>query len=184
MEMHWFAAVLMQPFAVVLLIVVVFLSTYILYSGNKKSPSITLWQLASGYIGVITVCLLLAAILSYVSPEEAATKWHVPAEHYWNVLFKEFLVSSILLVYFSMFGVAIIGGPIVLALARRGLASVPWILAASVAVSVIVTSTLMRYSQSSSSSFVSDALLLIGTHLLLALGFCLGARLPWHIKPA
>lgn len=180
MEMHMIAGVLMHPIAIAILAGIVMLSAVILYSNKSRPPSIAGSQLGFGYLGVAVTCLLIAAIFSYVSPEASAQKWKVPADQYWNVLGTKFLVQSILLIYISFLGVAIIGAPIIFMLARRGKANMPWVLISSVVVSLCFTIAFFRPSEP---DFVLTALSFVFVHLLFTFSFGIGARLPWESRP-
>ena len=176
------AALFMHPIAIALGLGVVFLCGLVLYSGRGTAPPLSKRQLALGYLGIVLVCLGIAAASTYVSPEEALAQWHVPAEHYWGAILNEFVAVSVALAYLSVIGTAVIGAPIIFALARRGFGTVPCVLGASIIISLLGAVVLVWFSQPSSASFTRDAPYFVGTHLLLALGFCVGAGLPWSFR--
>lgn len=183
MEASWIASMLLtHPLAIAALVGIPLLSALALYSGNSTPRAIPPSRLAFGYVGIFVVCVFIAATSSFISPEEAFTKWRVPSDKYWSALFREFLVICVLLIYSSFLGFAIVGAPVTFALARRGLATVPWVLVASVVISSIASLFLTQFSYRSYAQIAFDILFLVGGHLLLALGFCVGARLPWGIK--
>jgi hypothetical protein len=182
METAMVAAWLVQPLAIVVVLLVVLISAVLLHKSGGNNRPIGYTRLAFGYAGVIIACFIIAGVSSYVSPEEATTKWHVPPERYWTVLRNEFLVLSIVLMYVSLVGVAIIGAPVIFFLARFGFANIPTVLFASVVISMIGAFALVMLSQLSSARFLRDAPIIVGGHLVLALGFCIGIGLPWSIK--
>ena len=182
MEANWFAAMLIHPVAITVLAAAVLLSAAALYSGRRALAPISPSRLACGYAGAVLACLCIAATLSYIPREEALTKWHVPAENYWSAVFNQFATLAILLIYFAMLGIAVIGTPVIFAMARHGFASVPWVLVASAAISLLTICILMQVNKPSSANFWRLAPGLIGTHLLLSLCFCIGAGLPWRRK--
>lgn len=184
MEASWFAGMLRHPIGIAVLVAAVLLSAAALYSGRRVSAPISPKRLAFGYIGAVVVCLGIAAVSSYVPREEALTKWHVPSENYWEAVFNQFAVLATLLTYFTVLGIAIVGAPVIFAMARRGFGSIPWVLLASVVISLGAALVLVQLSQPSNASFARDAPGLAGAHLLLSLGFSLGAGLPWRRKTA
>ena len=184
MEAYWFAAMLWRPTGIAVLVGAVLLSVTALYAGRRVSAPISPKRLALGYLGAVGVCLGIAAVSSYVPREEALTKWHVPPENYWEAVFNQFAVLATLSTYFTVLGIAVVGAPVIFAMARRGFGSVPWVLLASTVISVATALVLIQDSQPSNVSFLHDAPGLIGVHLLLSLGFSVGAGLPWRRKPA
>lgn len=180
MEASWFASLLLHPVAVIALIAVVSLSSILLLKAGGPRFPISRSRLLFGYLGAIVICIVVAGVSSYVSPEEAVSKWHVPPENYWETLRSEFTVLLVLFVYAALVGIAVVGAPIVVALARTGRATAPWLLLTSVIISLVGTWLLVQISQPSSASFIRDAPYIVGFHLLIALGFCVGARLPWR----
>jgi len=175
------AALLTSPMAIAFVLAVALASGFALTRVWHPSP-LPKQQLALGYLGVVVVCLIVAAVSAYVSPEDAVQRWHIPRDQYWASLFRTFALLSVVLTCLSILGVAVIGAPIIFALASRGLGRVPYILAASIIVSLVVAFALAALTQPSSATFARDAPYLVGLHLLLSLGFCIGAGLPWSFQ--
>jgi hypothetical protein len=185
MEAAWFASMMFQPVPVAIALAVVVLMTFLVTPKKATPPLVSRRQLFFGYLGVFAVCVLIAAGSSYVSPDEAWSVWKVPPENYWHALMNQFLVQVVLLTGLSVVGAAIIGAPIVVALSRRRLATVPWVLVASALVSLVFTGMLMAVgSGTSNTGFWQLALFVLGTHLALSLGFCIAARLGWRLRQA
>ncbi len=190
------AGLLMHPIAIAICVSFVwFLSSvmYGLYRHHSSKPSsIPPRRLVGGYLGAIVACALIAIVESYVSPQEATTVWHVPADQYWSVELHEFLDGFVLLTYCAIVGIAVVGAPVIFFLDHLGRASILWVLSASIVISLvaslIITIVLVGISHPSDrpvhdfSSASPLVPLLVGTHLFIALGFCLGARLPWQVK--
>jgi hypothetical protein len=183
MEASWFASMLLHPVAVVALVVVVSLSSVLLLKAGGPRFPIARSQLLFGYLGATVICIVVAGVSSYVPPEEALSKWHVPPENYWEALRNEFTVLLVLFMYAALIGIALVGAPIIFALARAGRATAPWLLLTSVIISLVGAWLLVQINQPSSASFMRDAPYIAGLHFLVALGFCVGARLPWRSRP-
>ena len=187
METDMFAGMLLHPLAICLLAGTVLVSARVLYRNRAIRPPISGWELFFGYLSVTIVGLVIAAVSSYVSPEEAI-KWHVSSERYWATVLNEFAALAIVITYISIFGIAVVGAPVVFALARRGLGTVPWILVASLTISILVASAAAWYAKPYSGfeeklhDLVRAAPVVIGSHLVLSLSFCIGARLPWGLR--
>jgi hypothetical protein len=182
MEMAMLAVILMHPIGLAILVFAVALSAVILRLARTPSPLITIRRLAYGYLGAVAICLVCAATFSYVSPDEAMTRWQVPADLYWQEILHEVWLLTFLLSYIAVLGIALIGIPVIVALARLGLGTIPWTLLASVVISLTAAFSLTRLSQPSSASFVRDAPYLTGLHLLLTTAFCIGAGMPWRSR--
>jgi hypothetical protein len=177
MESAWMAAALMHPVGLLVLFVAVISSSYILLS--LRDPPLRRRQLVGGYVGLVAFALGMAAAGSYVSPEDAVQIWKVPPEAYWSALLDGFFTSAVLAVYIGLMGSSVVGVPVIFWLARRGLKGAPWVLGASVVISTIAAALLAQTSTHPFETFLRDTPYLAGAHLLLALGFCIGARLPW-----
>jgi hypothetical protein len=190
METAMMAGLLAQP-GLVLLLAIAVTASVVLGGAARRSPNrLSRGQLLGGHAAAALVAICMAAASTYVSPEEAATRWHVSAENYWSVLVREFISLTIVLVWCTSLGISVVGIPVVLALAHRGIGTTPWVLAASVLVSAVtmllfvLVVILPNYVPGATyrPGFWSLGLLMIGTHLVLSLGFCVGARLPWTFK--
>ena len=179
METAWLANALMHPIAIAVLILVVLTSTFILTAEAQVVP-ISRKRLIFGYLGVLITSLLLVAAISYVSPQEALDTWQVPAERYWSALLNQFFSLFVLFTYIAFIGVALVGAPAIFWLARRGLGTIPWVLLFSASISLVSAAVLVQSSSSPIRSFLTDAPLLVGWHLALAIGFCVAARMPWR----
>jgi hypothetical protein len=174
------AEFLASPFFVLVTLVVVIGASAIHYSNDISKPVVSPRRLLVAYLSVVFLCSVIAAFSSYVPQAEAATKWHVSSENYWEVQVHSYLVNFTLTACIALIGIALVGLPIVIALGRRGLATVPWVLVASVPVSV---ATAIFASAGDHPTFRHLAYTIKyfgGMHLLLALSFCLGAGLPWR----
>jgi hypothetical protein len=126
---------------------------------------------------------VLSAISAYVSPEEAVSKWHVPPDRYWPVLISHYITTLILTGSAALVGVAIVGFPIVITLDKFGVATTPNVMVASILVSAAVAVLLSSGDFAPFQHLASTLAYIIGTHLVLALSFCLGAGLPWRQLP-
>ena len=168
-----------SPFTVALALLIVLASSSVYYAG-RQSPLIPKRRLFAGYASVILTCTVLVAVSAYVSPEEAASKWQVPQERYWAVLTRHFLTSLVLLGSAAVVGIATIGLPIVATLDKARLATIPHVLAATVPVSAVAAILLSSGDVTPFQHLALTLAHIIGTHLTLALSFCLGAGLPWR----
>jgi hypothetical protein len=183
MEADWAAAYLLHPVPIAFGLGLVLLVILVTTSANPKPPALSRKQLLVGYIGIFLGCVIASAWDSYVSPEDALRIWKVPRENYWNAIFHAFSTQLVLLSYASLIGATLVGVPVVSALARRGLATVPYVVGVSVAISLAFTGALVLLdAPSPGAHFVQMAPYFVGLHLLLSLGFCVGARLQWGLK--
>ena len=101
------AALLTSPMAIAFVLAVALASGFALTRVWHPSP-LTKQQLALGYLGVVVVCLIVAAVSAYVSPEDAVQRWHIPRDQYWASLFRTFALLSVVLTCLSILGVAVI----------------------------------------------------------------------------
>ena len=173
------AGMLAHPVALLIGLVVVSVSNLMLYSLAPRATAIAPLRLAGGYAGAILACAAVSAAAIYVSPEDSRTVFHVPVEQYWNVLLREFLAVFVILCYATVVGIALVGAPVAFVLNARRRASVSWMVAASLAISALAATLFAMAFPSSISSFLTAAYV-AGLHLVLTLGFCLGARIPWR----
>jgi hypothetical protein len=180
METAFAAAMLTQPVALIILAFVVVCSVLL---GAHYSPSPALLsrrRLAGGLLGVFVASLLIAVAASYATPEEAR-RFGVELEYYAAALWHEFVTAAAVLAYISLFGCAIVGVPVALLLAKRNFATAPVLIAVSVPISLVVFA-LMLLLVGNANHVARDASMIVGLHVALALGFVLGARLPWRMK--
>jgi hypothetical protein len=178
METITFAGLLLHPLAVFALASIVALASVAAYYSIPDAPRISVWRLLGGYLGAILATVFIAGATSYVSPEEAQNVYRIPAENYWSALWHTFLTMFVILFYVTLAGIAVVGVPVILFLNSKQRATVPWILLAATIISIAGAIALEIFVRS------KDPLRTIGTfvggHWLLAIAFCLGARLPWR----
>jgi hypothetical protein len=182
MESAMFAGVLLHPMAVLISLSVVLVATVASYYAIPGARGISPSRLLGGYLGAIAVVTLVCAATSYVSPEEAQAVWKVPPEHYWSALWRQFLPSFVILCYATVLGIAVIGAPAIFVLNWKRRATVPWILVLAATISVLGALALESFIRSRHP--LETVAYLVGGHLLLALGFSLGARIPWKVGSA
>ena len=140
-------------------------------------------RLATGYLGAVLACVVIAALSTYMSQEEASTVWHVPSERYWEVMKDEFFSNLVTSTMIVTTGIAIIGLPLIFRLARAGRAKIGWVLLVSVAVSIVFSLMFSLIFRISTLPWFEQTLKLINysvaAHLLIALCFSVGAGLRW-----
>jgi len=173
------AEVFASPITILFTFVVVVGASSVHYLNANRAPVVSPPRLALAYVAVVLCCAAIVAVSGYVSPEEALSKWHVPAESYWEVQIRSYLVDFILMSCLSLVGVALVGLPLVFMLGRRGLATVPYVLGTSIVVSAAVACVFAYGDNNPSRNLAFHLRYLTGLHLLLALSFCLAAGLPW-----
>jgi len=174
------AEIFASPIVILITLVLVVGASAIHYRAESRRPVVSERRLLAGYLAVIVGCVAIAAVSSYVPQEEAASRWKVAADSYWSTQAHAFLVEFVLFSCVSLLGVAFVGMPIIFALARIGRATVPYVLVASVLVSMVAAMLLAAGDNNPSRGFVFTAKYLVGQHLLLSLSFCLAAGLPWR----
>jgi hypothetical protein len=183
MEARMIASLLMQPSLLLLLALIVCASVVLGGAPSGTAGRLSRWQLLRGHVGAALVGLTMAAAFSYVSREEAVTVWHVSAANYWEVITREFVNNATLIVRSAGVGISVVGIPIVLALVSRGLGTAPWVMLASVAISIVSLAAsalvLLLPSHAHIPHVLDLVFLVVGTHLALSLGFCVRAKLPW-----
>ena len=173
------ASALLHPGAVAILAVAVFGAVFIGAEVTESYQSLSRGRLLAGFVAVFVLSLALAGAGSYVSPE-AASKFGVAPENYWSAVWRQFTTLAVLLSYLSLLGCAAFGVPIVTQLAKRRLATVPLVVAASVPVSLAIVGSLAMLSTAPTVRIAKDVVLLVSLHAVLALGFSLAVRLPWR----
>jgi hypothetical protein len=171
-----------SPFTVLVALAVVLASSAAYYS-DRKAPIVPKRRLATAYGSVLLMSAVLSAISAYVSPEEASSKWQVQPDHYWPVLLNTFLTTLVLTGCSALVGVALVGFPILVVLAKFQQATAPNLLLASILVSAILALLLSSMGSTPFRHLAITFTYVSGTHLLLALSFCLGAGLPWRHTP-
>ena len=169
-----------SPFTLLVALVIVFAASAVHYGPSKVSPVLSPKRLALGYFGVGAAVAVIAAASAYVPIEEAITRWRVPEENYWSALARSYIVHLILMLGVALVGVACVGAPIVFALGRRGWATDPAVLIASVPVSTLAAAAISAGDYVPFMHFRHTWTNLVAQHLLLALCFGVAARLPWR----
>ncbi|KAF1072320.1 hypothetical protein [Variovorax sp.] len=184
MEAGWLAGALWDPIALAVLAVILLVSTAMLYSRSDAPPPVSIARLALGYVVVVLMCCGFAAASSYTPADEAGARWGIPPERYWSALLVEFSTLWVLLSYGVLVGMAIIGVPVLFAMARRGWGTVPGLMAISVPISLLFLVALTALSRRALSRRLAldAALTILAMHLVLSLGFGVAAGLPWRRK--
>jgi hypothetical protein len=141
-------------------------------------------KLTLGYFGAFIACVAVTLVSGYISPEESLSKWQVPLENYWKVLINNYLLELVFITYLALFGIAIIGLPITFALGRRGKATIPWVMATTIPISILAAIILSGGNTPVFENLAKFLKILIPEHLLTAFGFSLGAGLPWKNREA
>jgi hypothetical protein len=118
-------------------------------------------------------------VSGYISPEDSLSKWQVPAENYWKVLINSCLIELVFRTYLALFGIALIGLTITFELGRRGKATIPWVMATTIPISILTGLICSAGNTPISEDLAKLLRMLISEHLLIAFGFSLGAGLPW-----
>lgn len=179
MESMMLASVLLHPGAVAILALAVFGAVFIGAEVTESYQRLSRGRLFAGFVAVFVLSLAVAVAGTYVSPE-AASKFGVAPENYWSAIWRQFTTLAVLLSYLSLLGCAAFGVPIVVQLAKRRLATIPLVVAASVPVSLLVVGGLAILSTAPTVRIATDVALLVSLHAVLALGFSMGVRLPWR----
>ena len=94
-------------------------------------------RLAAGYVGALVALGLLVAATGYVSPEEASSIWHVPPDRYWPVLLRDLLNTWLAAATVAVVGISLVGVPTLVYLCHRRLATLPNLVLASLAISLV-----------------------------------------------
>lgn len=174
-----FASVLLHPGALAILALAVFGAVFIGAQATESYQHLTRGRLLAGFATVFALSLAMAGASSYVTPE-VALKFGVVPENYWSAVWRQFTTLAVLASYFALLGCAAIGVPVVVQLAKRGLATAPLVVATSVPVSLAVLLGLVLLSSAPWARLATDIAILVGAHAILALGFSVGACLPWR----
>ena len=181
MEASFIAAGLLHPIALFLLALVLLAAIHLGSRSGAPHADISWRRLLGGFIGVFIASLFISAMSSYVSPEDAA-RLGVSPENYATALWNEFIGPAVLSAYISLVGCAALGLPAILALAKRGYGTAPAVIAMSVPISLLVLVPLGLLSPISPKDIAQPLLYLVLGHIAVALGFVLGARLPWRLR--
>jgi hypothetical protein len=176
---------LTYPLTLLLWLALLLGCSFCAYDRHKDAMPVRPVRLFCGYLCAVAACVVCAAADAYVTPQEAAQVWHVPPDKYWTAMLQEFLFAVAPVTIFSTAGIALVGVPVILRLARAGRGSIAWVLLASLAISLLGVALLggAIFSMGGHTRGVLRAVLPIaGAHLLMALCFCLGAGLPWSVQ--
>lgn len=180
MEASFAAAALAHPIGLLVLGLAIFGAVYF---GGKTSPSparhLSRIRLLTGLGTVAVTAIAISAVGSYVPSAEAA-RFGVAPENYWTALWHQFAVLAVLLTYVAVLGCATVGVPVVVQLAKREIATVPIVVAASIPISLTVLVPLGLASSADSAWLAKVFIWLTGSHALFAFAFALGAGLPWR----
>jgi hypothetical protein len=179
MEAMFVAGALLHPVALLILALVLFAGVSIGGQSTSLAPRSPRWALARGLFAVFLVSLVIAAVSAYVSPEESK-RLGVQPENYTTILRREFIVLAVLATYASLIGCCVVGIPLVTALASKGWATVPTVVFASVAISLLFCAAVGLLSLSEPTRALREAAFLTGLHALLALAFATGIGLSWR----
>lgn len=174
-----FASVLLHPGALAILAFAIFGAVFIGAQATESHQRLTRRRLLAGFAAVLVLSLAIAGAGSYVTPE-AAAKFGVAPENYWSAVWRQFITLAVLAGYLALLGCAAIGVPVVVQLAKRHLATVPLVVAASVPVSLVVLLGFALLTSAPAGRLAADIAIMVGLHALLALAFSVGARLPWR----
>jgi len=166
--------VLASPVALAVLLGLAFVAVAL--AGSTEPTGLSWARLSCALVGVALFAVVAAAASSYVSPEESR-KFGVAEDHRWSAIWNQFIILAVLSMYVGIAGASLVAIPLVSLMARKGLASTPGFVLASVPVSLIFA--LPFALQGGSPRGLSVVAFFIGGHAWLALGFALGARLPW-----
>ena len=183
MAANYFAGILLNPIALAILLLVVAALTALHYR-EGGFPVFSVRRAIAGYVFAAVTCAVVSAVMAYVSPEEALSKWKVPAENYWNAQINEFLTTFAFAVYATLIGIAVIGLPLIMWLGRRKLATVPTVLVAAAIISAAVAVLMTAGGDPPFRHFGALAQELIVGHLAVAAAFCVGAGLAWRRQDA
>jgi len=180
MGADYFAGMLLNPVVAAFFLVVIAGISSIHYLRNGGAPVVPANRLLPAYACALLACAVASAVMSYVSPEEALLKWKVPPENYWNAELNEFFTTYAFAAYASLLGIATVGLPVIIHLGRRGLATIPVVLAAATVISLLLAALMSVGDSPPFRHFGALAKELVYGHLLVAMAFCLGAGLPWR----
>lgn len=182
MESLMLASGLMQPGSLIIIFAILFTASYFTYKCNPQVTSIPPLKLVGGYLGIIIVAALLAALMSNMSQQQAIEIHHIPPDQYWNQRIDLFVVTFICLTFFAIFGAALVGIPTIFYFARRTSITAPKVLVISFLISIAMALIFSSILQSTSTKFITIAVSIAIIHFAFSLGFCIGSRLPWRLN--
>jgi hypothetical protein len=174
------AEAIASPLTLLMAAVIVLAASAMHYGPSNANPVLNPKRLGLGYLGVAVAVAVVAGISAYIPIDEAVSKWHVSPDNYWSVLASSYIVLFILMLCVALVGVACVGVPIVFALGRRGWATVPTIMIASVPISTLAA---VMWSAGDYVPFMhlqDRWSYVVSQHLLCSLSFSVAAGLPWR----
>jgi hypothetical protein len=178
MESAMTAGLLAHPIALAVLFAIAYLAIH--FTSVAFAPAaLTKRSLWLALAGVLLAALLLSAFFAYTTPEDAR-RIGVSAENYWSAIWREFVVLGVVSSYLGLLGASMVGIPLALFMARRGMATVPWYVLASLPISLAWAAALGALAGGEHSHAARDTAFFAGVHAWLAFGFAIGARLPWR----
>ncbi len=175
------AGAIMNPIGLIIFLLIPAIAILI-----ARRPQLSAWRLVAGYVGALFALAVVIAATSYVSPQDAVSVWHVPPAGYWNALIELFVSTFVVAAFASIIGISFVGLPVLIGLSKSARATAPWLIAASLVISTVVAILFYALMHSSSNTtFIETLGFLVVSHGVLAIGFALGARLPWasRLKP-
>ena len=181
METMMLAGVILSPIGLIICILIPAFAIFI-----ARRPQLSAGRLAAGYIGALFSLAIVVAASSYVSPQDAVSVWHVPPDRYWSAFQELFVGTFAVAAFASIIGISFVGLPVLVGLSSSGIATAPWLILASAAISIAMAVLVYALMHSSSNITLLGALgFFVVTHAVLATGFALAARLPWafRLKP-
>ena len=178
----YFFGLLANPLSVAVLVLIVVGVSRAQLHGSSGPWNPTPRALAKGYTLALLAALPAALFISYISPEEAMSRFKVPPENYWKAQLNEALVTFTFAAYATSLGIAVVGLRAIILLARFRMASVPAVMAAAVAISVVACATMTIGDDPAFKNFLPLARELVAGHVLTAMAFCVGVGLPWRAR--
>ena len=178
METMMAAGLVLNPIGIAICVLIPAIAIFFL-----RRPGLSAGRLISGYVGALCALALGVAVSSYMSPAEAKSLWHVSQENYWGAMYELFLDTFAVVAFAAIVGISFVGLPILVKLSKVGMATAPWLILTSVAISaaVAILYCVMGW-RSSSATLMGIATYLLISHAVSATGFALAARLPWSLR--
>jgi hypothetical protein len=171
-------AMILSPIGLIICILIPWAAIFLAHR-----PQLSAVRLIGGYLGGLCTLAIAVAAYSYVSPQEAVSVWHVPPENYWSALFELLLSTFVVAAFVSLVGISVVGIPVLVRLSNRGMATAPWLILSSVAISTAFAIVVYVLRHSASDATFFDVLwFLVVSHVIVAAGFALAARLPWAFR--
>ena len=140
MESAMFVGVLIHPVAISILLVIMFGAIFI-YSAAFAPAALSRLRLLRGLGGVLLATLIAIAVSAYASPEEAQ-RFGVTEANRWPAIWREFVTLAVLFSYVGLIGASVLGIPLALYMSRKGWATIPLFVAASLPISLALGAVL------------------------------------------